>query len=216
MNGIGRPQPGGMPGQQPGMGGGGQPPPHMGSANWLQKHPNGPLAQGRLGTEPGDSSWLDQFNAFQDPNIGGEQPGPLSQGWGGFGQGQTNGGADGTGSGSMMATKMNDWLNTFSTGGQREQAMNGIGYNNGGNPYVPQQGRTPNQGWMNSMMENVAPDSTWQMQSPGASADNLSSFGGYEGVITGGQGQQSAYQSFAPQGQTRPSRRTRTFGQVMQ
>ena len=37
----------------------------------------------------------------------------------------------------MMATKMNDYLNQQSVGGNREMMMNQLGYNNGGNAFDP-------------------------------------------------------------------------------
>lgn len=175
-----------------------------------------PMPGGMPGTPQPD--YFAQFNAWQDPNIGGEQPGPLQQGWGGFGQGQTLGGAAGTGAGTMMATKMNGWLNTFTDPVERMKAMNGIGYNNGGNPYTPQVPRGTNRGYRAMAQENQATGGysapgVYQHQTAGASADNLANFGGYTGFTTVGDNGAAQYTPFDINRQGgRLRRRGGTFG----
>lgn len=151
------------------------------------------------GGMPGQGGFdYDAFNAWQDPNIGGQQPGPIQQGWGGFLNSQD----------SMLKTKMNNYLNQFSTGGDRERVMNQMGYFNGGNPYTPQGmgiNKRSNEGWRQEIMAGSAPGSTWQVMDPGGA--------GYNGIMTGGAGTQSQYTPLG-QPQAGRTRRTRTFGQV--
>lgn len=87
---------------------------------------------------------------------------------------------------TMDKIARNEYLNTLPTGGQRETAMNQMGYWNQGTPYTPQR-VNPNQGWMNESMENLGAGSQYQLMGNG----------GYNGIITGGQGQESQYQSLA-------------------
>ena len=152
------------------------------------------------------------FNAWQDPNIsdGGASAGTLQQGWGGWGS-----------QGSMMGTKINDYLNQFSVGGDREQQMNALGYNNGGNPYTPQVPRGTNRFYRGNAQNPDAAGYTapgiYQHQTAGASAANIGNFGGYTGItnITGEPGSLSG--SFTPFDINRRggrTRKTRNFGEV--
>lgn len=128
----------------------------------------------------------DAFNAWTDPNIGGEQPGQLQRGYGGFGA------LD-----SMQQTKMNDYLNTLSVGGDRERAMNALGYNNGGNPYVPQVPRGTNQFYrQNARSGQYTDPGIYQHQTAGASADNFNNFGGYTGFTNVGMDGTGQYTPF--------------------
>ena len=125
-----------------------------------------------------------QFNAWQDPNIGGAQPGPISQGYGGFGA------LD-----SMSKTKMNGFLNTLSTGGQREQAMNQLGYFNGGNPYTPTMARGGNRYFRDAARSNP---STGAYSAPGTYQHMDAGGHGYTGITSIGDDGSGSYQSFAP------------------
>jgi len=225
MNGVGRPMPGVNPRGQ--VGGGPQPgmkPPDMNGASRGLGY-GGMYNKGGYGGKSGAANqagaeYLSQFNAFQDPNIGGEQPGPLQAGWGGFDS--LHGGS---GSDSMMATKMNDWLNTMSTGGDRERAMNGIGYFNGGNAFDPAsvRGSGQNQFYRQNAQTNqqtgaMSAPGTYQhgaagMYQPNPDGTPNMNFGGYIGNTTVGADGSAQYNPLAPKGRTRP---TRTFGQVMQ
>ena len=153
-----------------------------------------------------------QFNAWQDPNIGGQQPGAIQEGYGGF-----------HGLDTMGQTKMNDFLNTMPVGGQREQAMNQLGYFNSGNPFTPQVPRGYNRGMRaQAQSGGYSAPGIYQHQAsqPVATPEgglDLNSVGGYTGFTTVDQGGSAQYSPFDinARGAQRP-RRTRTFGQVMQ
>ena len=101
---------------------------------------------------------------------------------GGYNQGST-----------MDQIARNEYLNTLAVGGPREAAMNQMGYFNQGTPYIPQR-ITPDQGWMNQSMENLSPGSIYQLMGQG----------GYNGILTGGMGQDTSYQSLGGGRKRRP------------
>lgn len=182
-----------------------QPSRHLGMP---QRHPG--MHPGMGGGRLAGPSIFDQFNAWTDPNIGGEQPGPLQQGYGGFealsGRGNPN---------TMMATKMNDFLNQYQTGGARETAMNQIGYFNGGNPFDPasMRGSGMNRAYRAQAQQGgyTAPGQYQDMANAGT-GEGLNQYGGYLGVTNVDQGLNAAYSPLSPRpGRTR---QTRTFGRV--
>lgn len=140
-----------------------------------------------------------QFNAFQDSNIGGQQPGPVQAGYGGFGALDT-----------MSKIKMNDWLNTLSVGGEREKAMNAIGYNNAGNPYTPQVPKGYNQGMRGAARTN---QQTGAYSSPGI-YQHQDQAGNYTGITNVGDNGAAQYSPFDVKSYGGRTRRTRTFGDV--
>lgn len=200
-----RPTPGGMP----------APPDINGAQRGLGY--GGAYNKGGYGGKMGNvnrasNNMFAQFNAWQDPNIsdGGASAGTLQRGWGGWGSDALKG---------MLGTKLNGFLNQFSTGGDRERAMNLLGYNNGGNPYVPQVPRGTNQWYRARANENqqtgaYSAPGTYQHQSAGASADTVGTFGGYTGFTTVGADGSAQYTPLDVNARGR-TRRTRTFGQVM-
>lgn len=143
----------------------------------------------------GQPDYFSQLNAFQ-PDISGQQPGPIAAGWGGAG-----GSLD-----TMGMTKVNSWLNTFQDPTQRAQAMNGIGYFNQGNPYTPEAGRGVNRGYRGMAQGNQAAGAqgysapgTYLHQSsyeagPGG-APNMN-FGGYIGATNVQPGGAAQYTPF--------------------
>ena len=176
----------------------------------------GKVPGGMPGQRPpagGAPDYFAQFNAFQDSNIGGQQPGPIQPGWGGFGGTQD----------TMLKTKMNDWLNTMPVGGQREQAMNAIGYFNSGNPYTPQVPRGTNRFYRGNARENQqtggysAPGIYQHMgqgQTDASGAPDLNSYGGYTGITNVAENGAAQYTPFDinAQGGGRLRRRGGTFG----
>lgn len=161
------------PGQGWGVGG---TPPNRGSDSWLNKHPNGPLAQ--QGQRPGGA-----------PNLGMPEMPPSPWGAG-------NAYNSGT---TAEQTARNEYLNTLDVGGPREAAMNQMGYWNGGTPFQASDYR--GQGYNKFGNANAANANAYD--SPGIyqqmNADNT----GYLGVnnVTGEPGAlQGDYQSFIPQG----------------
>ena len=142
-----------------------------------------PGPQGRRPIPGGQSGGFDYnaFNAWQDPSIGGAQPGPIQEGWGGFANT----------SDPLLKIKMNNYLNQFSTGGDRETQMNQIGYFNQGNAYNPSRpdrGKAFNK-WTDQIGKSLGPNGTYQLQSSGAygAGSGVSpnmNFGGYEGIVT--------------------------------
>jgi hypothetical protein len=163
----------------------------------------------------------DAFNAWQDPSIGGEQPGPIQEGWGGIGS------ISGRGSGGgLLATKMNNYLNQFETGGDRENVMNQMGYFNGGNAFDPASVRgsginrfNRQNAQQNQQTGGFSAPGTYQHTNaagyaPGVGdpqSSNWLNFGGYIGNTTVGEDGSAQYSPLSPAGRTR---RTRTFGDV--
>lgn len=170
----------------------------------------GAMRRGGAGGAPPSPDYFGQLNAFQ-ADIGGEQPGPISAGWGGAGGDL----------GSMGMTKVNSWLNTFQDPAQRAQAMNGIGYFNQGNPYTPQVERGVNRGYRGMARENqqtggYSAPGTYLHQSsyePGEGGMPNMNFGGYVGATNVGSNGAAQYSPFDINARGR-TRRTRTFGQV--
>ena len=163
---------------------------------------------------PPQPDYFGQLNAFQ-ADIGGEQPGPIQQGWGGAGGGSQP---------ANQMYKVNSWLNTFQDPAARAQAMNGIGYFNGGTPFDPASARG---GGLNRFNRQNARENqqtggysapgTYLHQSGGygaqpGEAPDLN-FGGYIGATNVGDDGAAQYSPFAPKSGGR-TRRTRNFGQV--
>jgi hypothetical protein len=203
MNGVGRAYPHlGKPGG--GWGQGGRPG-NPGLQRGLQKQQGG---------APGSDIFA-QFNAWQDPNIGGQQPGPLQQGYGGFA---------GLGGDTMMQTKLNGFLNQYETGGERENVMNQLGYFNGGNPFDPASVRgsginrfNRQNAQQNQQTGGYSAPGTYQHTNaegyqPNPDGTTNMNFGGYIGNTTVGQDGSAQYSPLAPMGGR--TRRTRSFGQV--
>lgn len=212
--------------QQPPQGGGGRfgaggPPDLNGAERGMgyggALNPNGEnFGKMRVGMPGGQMpeqspDYFGQLNAFQ-ADIGGEQPGPFAAGWGGAGGGR----------GTMDMTKVNSWLNTFQDPTQRAQAMNGIGYFNGGNPYTPEVQKGTNQFYRGNAREN---QQTGGMSAPGTYLHQSSyaplangmpnmNFGGYVGATQVGDDGSAQYTPWDVNARGR-TRRTRTFGQVM-
>lgn len=171
-----------------------------------------PMPGGMPGTPQPD--YFAQLNAFQ-PDISGEQPGPLGAGWGGAGGGL----------GTMGMTKVNSWLNTFTDPTARAQAMNGIGYFNQGNPYTPEVGRGVNRGYramargnQDAGAQGYSAPGTYLHQSsyePGAGGMPNMNFGGYIGatnVAENGAAQYTPFDINAQGGAGRLRRRGGTIG----
>jgi hypothetical protein len=210
MNGMGKPAPqlGGMPGaKQPGMGyGKGQ------GANF----PGGGMRRRGGGGQPQQPQGFDYdaFNAWQDTTQSdmGVGAGQLQEGWGGFGVLGSRGGN------SQMATKMNNYLNQFGTGGERENVMNQMGYFNGGNAFDPASARGSglNRAYRTQAsqmdLSNSVPGQ-YQAMTPYAEGEDPFTSGGYLGITNVDQSGNAQYTPFAPKGAGR-TRRTRNFGQV--
>ena len=130
------------------------------------------------------------FNAWSDPNIGGQQPGPIQQGWGGF----ANSGD------TMPKTKMNDYLNSLAVGGDRERAMNALGYNNGGNPYTPSVAPGVNRFYRGNARAN---QETGDFSAPGI-YQHQDPAGNYIGLTTVGEGGAARYEPFDVNARPRP------------
>lgn len=166
------------------------PPPNRGSDSWLNKHPNGPLAQqGQRGTGGG--------------NLGMPQMPPSPWGAG-------NGYNMGT---SMEQTARNEYLNTLAVGGEREAAMNAMGYWNGGTPFNPTDYR--GQGY-NKFGNANASGVNGTYDSPGIYQQMNAGNTGYLGAATIGDEGTGSYQSFIPGGGGRIKRRGGTTGGYIQ
>jgi hypothetical protein len=168
--------------------------------------------------QPGGFDY-DAFNAWQDTTQSdmGAGAGQLQEGWGGFGA-----------LGSQMGTKMNNYLNQFQTGGERENVMNQIGYFNGGNAFDPAsvRGSGLNQAYRQQAQQGTQQGSftaagNYQAMTPYAAGGDPWTSGGYIGntsvPVAGGP---ATYTPMAPMGGggggAGKRRRTRTFGDVMQ
>lgn len=110
---------------------------------------------------------------------------------------------------TMDQIARNEYLNTLPVGGQREAAMNAMGYWNGGTPFAPQAGQGYNRFHRANAAEN---QSTGAYSAPGIyqhmNADNT----GYVGVTNVGDDGSAQYTPFATMGRTRPRRSTGTIG----
>ena len=166
------------------------------------------------GASPASGFDFAAYNAWDDPNISGVEA-PIQQGYGGF-----------TGLDTMGQTKLNNFLNQYSTGGARENMMNQVGYFNEGNPYTPQVGRGVNRAYRaqanaNQQTGDYSAPGTYQHMGQGQTDANgapiLNSYGGYTGITNVDPSGAAQYTPFDinRQGGGR-TRRTRTFGQVMQ
>lgn len=136
------------------------------------------------------------LNAWDDPNISGPEA-QISQGYGGFEALDTMGG-----------TKINNYLNQFAVGGDREKAMNALGYFNQGNPYTPQVAKGVNRAYRGQAKANAqtgaySAPGIYQHQSAGAGAatpggaPNMQ-FGGYTGFTTVDPSGAAKYSTLAP------------------
>lgn len=143
------------------------------------------------GAQAPQRDYFAEFNAWTDPNISGQQPGPISQGYGGF-----------QGLDTMTGIKMNNFLNQFAVGGDRERASNALGYFNYGNPYTPQVQSGYNRG-------QRAAANSGQYTEPGIyqhqarqptmmdnGSNDLNSVGGYTGFTTVGEDGAAQYTPF--------------------
>ena len=162
--------------------------------------------------QPGGPDYFGQLNAFQ-PDISGEQPGPISQGWGGAGGDL----------GTMGMIKVNSWLNTFQDPAERARAMNGIGYFNQGNPFDPASARgsgmnrfNRQNAQANEQTGGYSAPGTYLHQSGGYGAPQGQApdmnFGGYIGATNVAEGGAAQYTPLAPRGGGRIKRRGGTFG----
>lgn len=164
----------------------------------------GQRGQKTPGAAPGGFDYA-AFNAWQDPSIGGTQPGPIQQGWGGFF------GTDDT----MLKTKMNNYLNTQAVGGPRETMINQMGYFNQGNPYTPQVPRGYNRELRGNAREN---QQTGGYSAPGIyqhmGGNPMENAGGYTGFTNVAESGQAQYTPFDinARGGGRIKRRGGTFG----
>lgn len=143
-----------------------------------------PVGGGRMHGTPAQPDYLAQFNAWTDPNISGVQPGAIQSGWGGFGS------LTGSGTNTMLGIKMNDWLNTLPVGGERERAMNALGYDNGGNPFVPQVAPGTNRYWRQAAQNPgaagyTAPGIYQQMNPENTGYIGVTNITGQPGNLTG-------------------------------
>lgn len=127
------------------------------------------------------TDYFGALNAFQDPNIGGAQPGSVAKGYGGFGALDT-----------MGQIKMNDYLNTLPVGGERERAMNALGYNNGGTPYTPQVGKGVNRAYRGAAKTN---QQTGAYSEPGI-YQHQDAAGNYVGITDVGQNLAASFTPF--------------------
>lgn len=176
-------------GPQPGPGGG-LPPDRNGAQRGLGYGMG--LAQGMGGRFAGPSP--------------GTQPGGMPQPPSPWGAGNAYDSGD-----TMQRTARNEYLNTLAVGGPREQAMNQMGYWNGGTPFDPTSVRGTGINRFNRQNANANAQTgdfsaagTYQMMDPGNH--------GYIGMTQVGDDGSAQYNPLAPRGRTR---RTRTFGQVM-
>ena len=85
----------------------------------------------------------------------------------------------------------NEYLNTLPVGGQREQAMNQMGYWNGGTPYTPEVDR----GFNRAMRSQTAAGG---YDAPGIYQQMDPANRGYVGAATIGDDGTGTYQTFAP------------------
>jgi hypothetical protein len=136
------------------------------------------------------------LNAWDDPSISGPEA-SFSQGYGGFQALDT-----------MQGTKINNYLNQFSVGGDREQAMNALGYFNQGNPFNPgsMKGSGVNkQARASAASGQMTAPGIYQQQAmapkmgPGGTPD-LNSVGGYLGATTVDPGGAAKYTAFGAGG----------------
>lgn len=186
-------------------------PQRMGNPRRTQRKGPGPQSFGLPG-QTKQPDYFGQLNAFQ-ADIGGEQPGPIQAGWGGAGGGL----------GTMGMTKVNSWLNTFTDPIERAKAMNGIGYNNFGNPYTPEVQKGTNRFYRGNARENqqtggYSAPGTYLHQSsyePLANGMPNMNFGGIIGATTVGDNGAAQYSPFdvnAQGGGRRIKRRGGTTG----
>lgn len=183
--------------------------------NWRQdqrplprdRGPNLPGGGNKGMPETPERDYFAELNAFQ-ADIGGD-PGDLTfqSGWGGIGGQGVRGGAGGSGLGSMRATKLNSWLNTFTDPTERAKAMNAVGYYNQGNPYTPEAAKGTNRFYKGNARANaetgaMSAPGTYLHQSggygagPGVAPDL--NFGGYIGSTTVGDDLSARYTAFDP------------------